>query len=132
MINQSSSKLKCFTVPAEGSEAALVASTLISTYPNTTVGFQHLRDQQQVRKLLFSPLLFIMLKLIIFPRQARDKHRGSSTQKGRLLLSRRCRSRCVTSCRRVCKAASQLRCWASSSPCVLYYPFEYSGNSGAF
>ena len=49
MINQSSSKLKCFTVPAEGSEAALVASTLISTYPNTTVGFQHLRDQQQVK-----------------------------------------------------------------------------------
>ena len=51
MINQSSSKLKCFTVPAEGSEAALVASTLISTYPNTTVGFQHLRDQQQVLRI---------------------------------------------------------------------------------
>ena len=39
---------KCFAMPAEGSEAAQVAETLVSTYTNTTVGFAHLRAQQTV------------------------------------------------------------------------------------
>ena len=39
---------KCFANPAAGSEAAMVAETLVNTYANTTVGYAHLRDQQTV------------------------------------------------------------------------------------